>query len=79
MHEPSEGGPVRNILASAGGASSAEKVQFASVTPEPTPVGPTGFSALAGLLGIAGGMVLAPWLERWYQKVTNHDREDHND
>jgi predicted CXXCH cytochrome family protein len=56
-----------------------EAVQLASVTPEPTPISPIGFSALAALIGLAGGMVLAPWLERWYQKVTKHDREDTND
>ena len=56
-----------------------EEVQLASVTPEPAPVSPVGFSALAGLLGLAGGMVLAPWLERWYQRVVKHEREDNND
>ena len=49
------------------------------VTEEPQPVSPLGFSALAGLLGLAGGMVLAPWLERWYQRTVKHNREDDND
>jgi predicted CXXCH cytochrome family protein len=56
-----------------------EEMQLASITPEPAPVSPLGFSALAGLLGLAGGMVLAPWLERWYQRNVKHDREDKND
>ena len=56
-----------------------QEVELASVTPEPAPVSPIGFSALAGLLGLAGGMVLAPWLERWYQRVVKHEREDNND
>lgn len=51
----------------------------ASVTPEPEPVSPLGFSALAGLLGLAGGMVLAPWLERWYRRTLKQDPEDNND
>lgn len=55
-----------------------EDVQLASVTPQPNPVSPIGFSALAGLLGLAGGMVLAPWLERWYQRTIKHNREDDN-
>ncbi len=36
------------------------------VSNTPAPVSPTGFAFLAGLLGLAGGMVLSPWLERWY-------------
>jgi predicted CXXCH cytochrome family protein len=55
-----------------------DDVQLASVTPQPDPVSPIGFSALAGLLGLAGGMVLAPWLERWYQRTIKHNREDDN-
>lgn len=53
-----------------------EELKFASVTPEPTPVSPVGFSVLAGLIGLAGGMVLAPWLERWYRRTVKHETED---
>ncbi len=49
------------------------------VTDEPQPVSPIGFSALAGLLGLAGGMVLAPWLERWYQRTLKQNREEDNE
>jgi len=52
--------------------------ELTSVTTEPEPVSPIGFSALAGLIGLAGGMVLAPWLERWYQHTLKHNREDDN-
>ena len=45
---------------------------------EPEPVSPLGFSALAGLLGLAAGMVLAPWLERWYHRTVKHNNEDEN-
>jgi hypothetical protein len=38
-----------------------------------------GFSALAGLIGLAGGMVLAPWLERWYHRTVKHNREEDNE
>jgi predicted CXXCH cytochrome family protein len=77
MH--SQGSAVSGTSSPAVTAQPTEAVQLASVTPEPTPVSPIGFSALAGLLGLAGGMVLAPWLERWYQKVTKHDQEEKND
>jgi predicted CXXCH cytochrome family protein len=54
------------------------ETENASVTPEPEAVSPLGFSALAGLLGLAGGMVLAPWLERWYRRTLKQDPEDNN-
>jgi hypothetical protein len=38
-----------------------------------------GFSVLAGMIGLAGGMVLAPWLERWYRHLAKHDTEEKND
>jgi hypothetical protein len=57
----------------------AEEVEAASVTPEPEPISPMGFSALAGLIGLAGGMVLAPWLERWYHRAVKHNREEDNE
>ena len=76
MHSPTE--PSETNVTSAQ-SPTPEEVQFASVTPEPAPVSPIGFSALAGLLGLAGGMVLAPWLERWYQRIIKHEREDDND
>jgi hypothetical protein len=36
---------------------------------EPDPVSPMGFAILAGLVGMASGMVIAPWLERWYRHI----------
>jgi hypothetical protein len=48
-----------------------------AVTPEPEPVSPMGFSALAGMIGLAGGMVLAPWLERWFRRTIKQVEEDH--
>jgi predicted CXXCH cytochrome family protein len=55
------------------------EMKLASVTPEPDAVSPVGFSVLAGMIGLAGGMVLAPWLERWYRNFAKRDSEDHND
>jgi hypothetical protein len=39
----------------------------------PDPVSPLGFSVVAGLVGMAGGMILAPWLERWYRSIRRED------
>jgi hypothetical protein len=38
------------------------------VTDQAAPVSPAGFSGIAGLLGLAGGMVLQPWLEKVYRR-----------
>ena len=46
------------------------------VTPEPAPVSPMGFSAMAGMIGLAGGMVLAPWLERWFHRTVKQNKEE---
>lgn len=48
------------------------------VTQEPTPVSPLGYAGLASLMGLAAGMVLAPWLERFYHRVAKHGEEDKN-
>jgi hypothetical protein len=40
-----------------------------AVVNKPAPVSPAGFSGLAGLLGLAGGMVLQPWLEKFYHRI----------
>ncbi len=54
-------------------------MQFSSVTPEPQPVSPLGFAGLAGLLGLAFGMVLSPWLERAYHIVIKKDKDKEED
>jgi predicted CXXCH cytochrome family protein len=43
-------------------------VETLSATALPEPVSPLGYALLAGLVGLAGGIILAPWLERWYRK-----------
>ncbi len=78
MHSPTEAADTAGSIAPVSGEPTGE-VELASVAPEPNPVSPIGFSALAGLIGLAGGMVLAPWLERWYQRTVKHDREEDNE
>jgi hypothetical protein len=31
---------------------------------------------MAGLIGLAMGMVLAPWLERWYHRTVKQEVEE---
>jgi hypothetical protein len=40
------------------------------------PVSPVGFASMAGLLGLAGGMVLAPWLDRLYRRYMKGDKHE---
>jgi len=74
MHSPSEAtaGTSAPLATEAHGPA-------VSVTPEPQPVGPMGFSALAGMIGLAGGMVLAPWLERWFHSSIKQNKEEDNE
>ncbi|MBE0681877.1 MAG: hypothetical protein IH589_08160 [Anaerolineales bacterium] len=53
--------------------------EMSSIVPEPTPVSPLGYAGLAALIGLAAGMVLAPWLERWYRLVLKKSEEVHHD
>lgn len=39
------------------------------IASEPKSVSPLGFAGLAGLVGLAAGMVLSPWLERLVKKI----------
>jgi hypothetical protein len=75
MHSPTEAFGLEGTTSSVS-AEPADEMKLASLTPEPDPVSPIGFSALAGLIGLAGGMVLAPWLERWYRRATKHVTEE---
>jgi len=39
------------------------------VSLEPDPVSPIYFVILSTLIGLAFGLVLAPWIERWFRKI----------
>jgi hypothetical protein len=77
MHSPTEALAAEGTNASI--SEPAPDAQLGSVMPEPEPVSPMGFSALAGVIGLAGGMVLAPWLERWYRRTLKRDDEENNE
>lgn len=46
-----------------------------TVAAEPKPLSPAGFAIFAGLIGLAAGIVLAPWLERGFRRAT-HGRQE---
>jgi predicted CXXCH cytochrome family protein len=78
MHSPTE---AQAPEATHGSVSVGPAVEgpVGAVTPEPEPISPMGFSAMAGVVGLAGGMVLAPWLERWYRRLVKSNREEENE
>lgn len=77
-------GPTEEVSTPDKGSAAAESEEPAStraaapasVTSEPAPVSPVGYAGLAGLIGLAAGMVLAPWLERFYHRVSRHHPEE---
>ncbi|MCB0103201.1 MAG: hypothetical protein H6635_07340 [Anaerolineales bacterium] len=44
-------------------------------TDSPSPVSPLGYAGITALIGIAAGMLLAPWLERGYRIVLKKSNE----
>lgn len=75
MHQAAEAVGTGESAAAAVSTQSA-LVASGSVTPEPTPVSPMGYASLAGLVGLAAGMVMAPWLERFYHRLVKHEEEE---
>lgn len=49
------------------------------VSSTPAPANFSGLAVLTGLLGLAGGMVLAPWLERWYRHLNRAEEKHENE
>jgi predicted CXXCH cytochrome family protein len=75
MHQPGEALQTETSVPDTQTSVKQPEVELASVTPEPNPVSPVGFAGLAALIGLAAGMVLAPWLERFYLHAVKHDEE----
>ena len=78
MHQPGAALQTETTIPDAQTSLGEQEVELASVTPEPGPVSPIGFAGLAALIGLAGGMVLAPWLERFYHRTVKHKDEETN-
>jgi len=74
MHDPVEVHPDRPTLAPASpGGVTPQGMDTLLTSTEPAPVSPIGFAALSGLVGMASGMILAPWLERFYSRIRRDD------
>lgn len=80
MHQPGEALQTESSGTDTPTTLEQQNVKLASVTPEPGPISPVGFASLAALIGLAAGMVLAPWLERFYLRtVKSGDDEETSD
>lgn len=60
-------------------AAATPGAELASITPQPTPVSPIGYAGIAALVGLAAGMLLAPWLEKGYRAALRKSEEVHHD
>ncbi len=60
-------------------ASESPQINGAGLNPQPNPVSPLGYAGLTGLIGLAAGMVMAPWLEKWYRRLVKHEAEAEHD
>ena len=78
MHSPTEAKAPEGTSAPVA-AEPVVEAPAVTVTPEPEAVSPMGFSAMAGMIGLAGGMVLAPWLERWFHRTVKQNKEEDNE
>ncbi len=72
MHDPVE------IQSQSGmeGESSELETQNLSITP--SSVNPVSFALLSALIGMAGGLLLAPWIQEWYHKFDFRNQSDQN-
>jgi hypothetical protein len=50
--------------------------ETAGVSLEPSPVSPVYFALLSALIGMAFGLLVAPWIERWYRRVFDMEKID---
>ena len=66
MHDPQK---AMDIKPTSEPVDAMAAVVTAPVSTEPQPVSPLGFAIVAGLIGLAVGMVAAPWLEKVYRRV----------
>lgn len=81
MHAPGQAVAAAAIkMEELGGTPTPEPSPVVSPVPdvksEPAPISPVGFAAMASMVGVAAGMVLAPWLERAYRHLSKGDKND---
>jgi hypothetical protein len=67
MHDPTDvhlderSEPVIDAMAS---------VETSGVSIDPSPVSPIYYALLSALIGMAFGLIVSPWIEKWFRKVS---------
>lgn len=68
MHNAGEAtGPTYIASVTLPETTTSENAGQSSLTPEP--VSPVGYASLAGILGVAAGAILAPWLRKYFVRI----------
>jgi hypothetical protein len=75
MHMPTDAAAPGGSAPAGTHNTSAPLAPPSTLAPDPAPVSPLGYATLAALIGLAGGMVMAPWLERSYRRLTRQPGE----
>jgi predicted CXXCH cytochrome family protein len=70
MHDPVDVHPEGTVPAPRDANAAVENL---TVNAEPLPVSPIGFATLAGLFGLAAGVILGPYFERRYRNAQKKD------
>ena len=76
LHDPEEVHQQESEAASTDELDAMASVEHVSVVAEPEPVSPIGFTTIAGMVGVAFGIIIAPWLERWRKNLTSKSKEE---
>jgi predicted CXXCH cytochrome family protein len=67
MHDPAKAHATQPTPAAVDAMAAVVTAPVSSDPPQP--VSPFGFAIVAGLIGLAVGMVMAPWLEKMYRRM----------
>jgi hypothetical protein len=51
-------------------------VETQGLSIDPSPVNPISFALLSALIGMAGGLLVAPWIQEWYHKFDFKNQPD---
>jgi hypothetical protein len=66
MHDPSD---VHLDESSEPKIDAMSSVETAGVSVDPSPISPIYYALLSALIGMAFGLIVSPWIEKWYHKI----------
>jgi predicted CXXCH cytochrome family protein len=74
MHDPAEihsdMGTSEIVHVEEVGVDIVDETQTSGVSLDPGPISPIYFALLSALIGMAFGLLLAPWIERWFRRIS---------